>query len=172
MRVWYLEMREPPAAPPPPPPAGDYRIRRIATPDLEEYRRLYLEVGEPWRWTARRRLDDARLAELLSHPCHELWQVQADGRPVGFAELDRRRPDDVELVYFGLVASAIGTGAGPWFLRAIMDEMWRREETRRFWLHTCEHDHPRALAFYQRLGLELYDERMEAGPYPKHQLVW
>jgi hypothetical protein len=48
-------------------------------------------------------LDDGALREVLGHPRYELWHPLADGEPIGFAELDRREPPDVEIRYFGLV---------------------------------------------------------------------
>ncbi|MEE2776331.1 MAG: GNAT family N-acetyltransferase [Acidobacteriota bacterium] len=120
----------------------------------------------------RRLLDDARLAEILGHPLNELWHVLEGDRPVGFAELDLRHLPDVELVYFGLIQGCIGTGVGPWFLRSMMDEMWSRPETGRFWLHTCELDHPRALSFYQRCGLRIFKAGSEPAPSPSQQLLW
>jgi GNAT superfamily N-acetyltransferase len=172
VRVWYLERHEAPGGDSPPPPSGELSLRHETTPDLDDYRRLYRRVGDPWLWFARRRLDEPALKELLEHPGHELWVLRIDGEAVGFAELDFRDPADVELVYFGLVSESIGRGAGSWLLRRMMDEAWSRPATRRFWLHTCELDHPGALAFYQRNGLSIYDEELENWTEPADVAVW
>ncbi len=78
----------------------------------------------------------------------------------GFAELDFRQLPDVELIYFGLAPEQIGRGLGGWFLARVIDRVWSRQ-VERFWLHTCEFDHPRAVEFYRSQGLEVYDEIRE-----------
>ena len=37
------------------------------------------------------------------------------------------------------------------------DKVWS-ERPKRFWLHTCNLDHPAALKLYQKVGFVLYDE--------------
>jgi GNAT superfamily N-acetyltransferase len=160
VRVTYLEMRSPPRDAPPPAPAG-VTLSRVARADLAQYRTLYRRVGDPWQWVARRVLDDGALRDVLDHPRYELWHPLAEGKPIGFAELDRREPPDVEIRYFGLVDQWIGRGAGRWFLRAMVDRAWQEPETARVWLHTCELDHPGALRFYQLGGLVTYGEGVE-----------
>ena len=111
VRVTYLEMRSPPRDAPLAAPAG-VTLSRIARADLAQYRALYRRVGDPWQWVARRMLDDGALREVLDHPRYELWYPLAEGAPIGFAELDRREPPDVEIRYFGLIDQWIGRGAG------------------------------------------------------------
>lgn len=78
-----------------------------------------------------------------------------DGSPAGFAELDRRRPGEVELVQFGLMGDFLGQGLGTWFLQWTIDRAWSYRPTR-FWLHTCTLDHPAALSFYKKAGFAEY----------------
>lgn len=160
VRVTFLEMLEPPAGPAPAPPTG-VSLRRISRADLDQYRALYRRVGDPWQWFARRHLREGELRAILDHPGYELWYAEAGGAPIGFAELDRREPGEVEVRYFGLVEEWIGRGAGRWLLRAIVDRGWGEPGARRVWLHTCELDHPGALRFYQRGGFVPYGEDVE-----------
>jgi GNAT superfamily N-acetyltransferase len=118
-------------------------------------------VGDPWQWVARRTLGDGELRAILDHPRYELWLPEAAGAPIGFAELDRRQPCDVEIRYFGLVEEWIGRGAGRWFLRAMIDRAWAEPDAQRVWLHTCELDHPGALRFYKLGGMVVYGEGIE-----------
>jgi hypothetical protein len=55
----------------------------------------------------------------------------------------------VELTQFGLVPEFIGQGLGKYFLRWSIGTAWSYQP-RRFWLHTCTLDHPRALPNYMQ----------------------
>lgn len=82
----------------------------------------------------------------------EVYVLYADGQPAGYVELDARTPEDVELVFCGLMPWAIGRGLGPWMLRQATALAWNRPQTRRFWVHTCNFDHPAALKMYKAAG--------------------
>jgi len=127
------------------------RVDLVVEPSVAFYRFLYDTVGEAWLWGARRRWSDASIAETVQHPRNELWLLVADGEPAGFAELDRRVAGEVELSYFGLMPSFIGHGLGPWLLRFALHKAWSAGP-RRVWVHTCDLDHPAALALYRRQG--------------------
>lgn len=157
--VYYLEMCERPQLATLPAPRDDLSIRHIVTPTVPFYRALYDAVGGPYRWLSRRKMSDEALGALLADPRIEMHVLYVADREAGFAELDRRVPDDVELVQFGLVGEFIGQGLGKWFLQWTIDRAWS-DSPRRFWLHTCTLDHPAALPNYQRAGFRLYDEQM------------
>jgi GNAT superfamily N-acetyltransferase len=156
--VTYLEMTTPPATPPRPAPRPGVEVRIARRPSVAFYRFLYAAVGEPWTWTVRRCLSDAELATILADPEVEVNVLWADGVPAGYAELDRRAPPDVELAYFGLMPEFIGQGLGGYLLDWAIHHAWRARP-RRFWLHTCDLDHPRALEVYRKLGFRIYDRR-------------
>jgi GNAT superfamily N-acetyltransferase len=122
------------------------------------YRYLYETVGEPWLWWERRAMDDDKLLSIVRSDRVEVQVLYVDGCPAGFAELDRRRGDEVELAYFGLVPAFLGQGLGPWFMQRALDLAWL-DDTTRVWVHTCSLDHPRALLVYQRMGFQPYDEQ-------------
>lgn len=158
--VTYLEMKERPNRPAAPAPRRGLRIQRARRPTLSFYRYLYGAVGQPWAWTARSVMTDRQLAKIVQDPAvevHVLWQ---DGVPAGLAELDRRRPPEVELAYFGLIPEFIGQGLGRFLLDWAVDHAWRTQP-RRLWVHTCDLDHPRALPLYQRAGFVAYQQRPE-----------
>jgi hypothetical protein len=55
---------------------------------------------------------------------------------------------------------------GKYFLQWVIDLAWSYRP-RRFWLHTCDLDHPAALPNYCKAGFEVYKEEMTVrGPYP------
>jgi GNAT superfamily N-acetyltransferase len=81
------------------------------------------------------------------------------GVPAGFVELDRRREDEVEIAYFGLLPEFIGRGLGRYLLAWSIDKAFALAPegiSHRLWVHTCNHDHPEALALYQRAGFDVY----------------
>jgi GNAT superfamily N-acetyltransferase len=157
--VTYLEQRSPKAATRPwPGPA--FRIERLAQPSLRFYRYLYGAVGSDLFWVKRGRMDDATLAGIVQDPRVDVHLLTEGGVPAGYGELDRRTRGAVEIAYFGLVPEAVGRGLGRWFLEQIAARAWRHRPER-VWLHTCDLDHPRALANYQAGGFEVYDRRVE-----------
>lgn len=152
----YLEMLAPPddaAAPLP----GRLRVLRAHRPTVAFYRFLYRQVGGPWQWTDRERMDDDALLAILAHPDVHVHVLYDDGTPAGYCELDYRQPGQAEIVYFGLMPHAIGQGFGRAFLGWTIREAWRHG-IRRLWVHTCSRDHPRALGTYQQAGFAVYRE--------------
>jgi len=129
----------------------------VPSPAVPYYRSLYDAVGREYHWLSRRKMSDEALAALLGDPRNELHVLHVAGTPAGFAELDRRRPGEVELVQFGLISRFIGQGLGKWFLQWTIDQAWGYGP-RRLWLHTCTLDHPAALPNYQKAGFVLFKQ--------------
>ena len=154
--VFYVEMLSPSRRDVPAPRDG-LSVVQIPSPSVSDYRRLYNAVGQDYHWLSRRKLSDAELATVIQNPLHELHVLHVAGIPAGFAELDCRQPDEIELVQFGLTREFIGQGLGKWFLQWTIDQAWSYRP-RRFWLHTCTLDHPAALPNYLQAGFVLYRE--------------
>lgn len=150
--ITYLEMRERPAPADPAIPGA--RLEAPARSSLAEYRGLQRAVGERWLWWERLVLEDDALAAIIHDPGVEVRRLWAEGAVCGFSEIDRRDPADVEIAFLGLVPEAIGRGLGRLLLAATLDAAWAGAP-RRVWLHTCDHDHPRALAVYQSAGFRI-----------------
>jgi len=138
-----------------PPPRDDLAIVHAKRPTISYYRYLYDAVGTPWQWRSRKKLSDAELTEIIHDPRDEVHVLYVDGVPAGFAELDRRQQDEIELVQFGLMPEYIGQGLGSYFLSWTIERAWGYQP-RRFWLHTCTLDHPRALPNYLKAGFAIY----------------
>lgn len=109
--VYYLEMISHSQRDVPPPRDG-MTVLHARTPSVPYYRFLYDLVGGAYHWLSRRKLPDDELAAILNDPLNEVHVLHVDGSPAGFAELDRRQPDEVELVQFGLMPDFIGQGFG------------------------------------------------------------
>lgn len=154
--VTYLEMDSPPSF------VGDTvrfpsgcHLLEAPEPTLSFYRFLYKTVGAPWLWWERRIMSDSELSAILLDPGFELHVLYKQGVPAGFAELDRRRSGEVELAYFGLLPDFIGQGLGPPLLRYAVQRAWQTQgecQPTVLKVHTCNLDHPRALALYQSVG--------------------
>jgi GNAT superfamily N-acetyltransferase len=163
----HLEMSAPPA-PRPVPPRPDLVLDRIERVDLARYRELFRRVGQEWLWFSRLLMPDEGLAAIIHDPRVEVWLMSSGGEDIGLLELDRREPGEVELAFFGLVAEAVGGGAG----RVLMSRAIERafaEPVRRFWVHTCTLDHPAALGFYIRSGFTPYARSVEVADDPRVQ---
>lgn len=158
--IWTLEMREPPSAAVPCP--DGVRLEKVLAPTSHFYRYLYETVGAPWLWVERRRMPDEELSAIIGDPDVHLYVVYRGGAPAGYFELDARQPGQVEIAYFGLMPEQVGRGLGRWMMHACLREAWSVPGTTRVWVHTCSLDHPRALANYERAGLQRYDTRKES----------
>jgi GNAT superfamily N-acetyltransferase len=156
--VYYLEMLAPSHRFVPAPREG-LTVLHVSSPTVPYYRSLYNAVGRDFYWLSRRKMSDEALAALLGDPRDELHVLHVEGSPGGFAELDRRQPQEIELVQFGLMPAFIGQGLGKWFLQWTIDKAWNYEP-QRFWLHTCTLDHPAALPNYLKAGFVLFRQEM------------
>src|SRR4029450_1364561 len=136
-------------------PRAGLAVVHAHRPTVPYYRFLYNSVGRDWNWTSRGKTNDARLARIIQDPQEETHVLFVEGVPAGFAELDRRVPDEIELVQFGLVPEFIGQGLGNYFLQWTIDKAFSYIP-RRFWLHTCTDDHPAALPNYLKAGFVIY----------------
>jgi GNAT superfamily N-acetyltransferase len=162
--VTHLEMTERPVLPSDPP--GAWALRRVETPALDWYRDLYRRVGEEWLWFSRMQIPDAELAAILHSPLVEVYALVHDGGDEGLLELDFRDAGQCEIVYFGVTAKLVGSGAGRWLMNRTLELAWSRPITR-LWVHTCTFDHPSALGFYQRAGFRPFRRQVEISDDPR-----
>lgn len=141
-----------------PPPIEGIEINRAEKPAIAFYRSLYDAVGKDWNWVDRKLLSDEQLGRIIHHDLVEIYVLYVDGAPTGFAELDRRHDNEIELAHFGIVPQWINKGLGRYFLDWTVRTAWSHNP-KRFWLHTCELDHEAALPMYLSAAFEVFDER-------------
>ena len=163
--VTYLEMRTPPPVLRPP-TLSEYRVRPVNQPDLDWYRRLYREIGEPWLWFSRLRMPDDELRAVLHDSAVDVFALCYKGSDHGLLEFDRRSFPDIELSFFGVTMALIGRGAGRALLGYCLPLAWEHRP-RRIWLHTCTADHPAALGFYMKFGFVPYKRAIEIADDPR-----
>jgi hypothetical protein len=157
--VYYLEMLAPTHRSVSAPQNG-LTVLHVQSPTVGYYRSIYDTVGKDYHWRSRKRLSDAALGEIIHDSRDELHVLHVNGTPAGFAELDRRQPDEIELVQFGLMSAFIGRGLGKWFLQWTINKAGSYQP-RRLWLHTCTLDHPAALPNYLKAEFVLFNQVVE-----------
>ena len=152
VRVSYLELTDRPVAV----PAHD-GPERIAVGKLhvDEYLRLYRQVGGPVRWDQRLKMSPGALEALLSSEQVRIYVLRdADRVAIGFCEFDRTAFPEIELKNFGVVPEYQGRGLGSWLLASALNAEWTAHPSR-IWLHTDSWDHPAALPLYERAGFRV-----------------
>lgn len=162
-KTTYLEMRSPSELVPAEELSSDLigrvSIERLISPTAAQYRELYRGVGEDYHWVDRLLMPDEELLPIVQNGLVEIHVLRVDGRPAGYAELDRRQEGEIELAYFGLFPEFVGQGLGKYLLRMATELAWAHAP-RRVWLHTCDLDHAAALGNYLKAGFKVYDVRV------------
>lgn len=138
-------------------PRDGLKVLHVKSPTVPYYRSLYNAVGQDFNWMSRRKMSDEALAAIIGDPLNELHVLNVDDEPAGFAELDRRQPNEIELTQFGLLSDFIGQGLGKWFLQWTIDKAWSYQP-KRMWLHTCTQDHHAALPNYLKAGFVIFKQ--------------
>lgn len=170
--ITHLEMLEP-VPPRPAPSLPGLSVRPVTAPDTGWYRDLYARVGAHGSlWTSRLNLEPRTLETIIHDPRVEIFTLShqniGGGAPSdqGLLELDFRVDGECELAFFGVTVELIGQGAGRMLMNHALAHVWSRR-IRRFWLHTCTHDHPGALSFYIRTGFRAFRRQIEITDDPR-----
>lgn len=163
--VTCLEMTARPVLRPVPEVAG-LSLERLGAGDTGRFRALFEAIGRDIMWFSRLILAEEALAAIIGAPdvhCHALVK---EGEDIGLLELDFRQAGQCELSFFGVVPSAVGSGAGRWLMNEAVTQAWEKPISR-LWVHTCSFDHPNALGFYQRSGFTPYQVMVEVHRDPR-----
>jgi GNAT superfamily N-acetyltransferase len=143
-----------------------FRVREESQRDWRFNRDLYFRVGEHWEWIDKRLWPDEQWKEYAAAPELRTFAAYYNDTLAGYYELRCDREGGVEIAYFGLLPEFIGQGLGGALLTSAIEEAWSRHRgiaPKRVWVHTCNRDHPQALANYQARGMVAYKvEQTEA----------
>jgi GNAT superfamily N-acetyltransferase len=152
----YLEMRS----------ADELRPKRVDSQfhvhekmnrDWQFNRDLYFRVGEQWDWIDKRSWTPDKWKEYATAPELRTFAGYYADALAGYYELRRDSEAGIEIAYFGLVPEWIGRGLGGALLTSAIEVAWGMEPNpSRVWVHTCNRDHPQALANYQARGMVVY----------------
>jgi len=123
---------------------GDWRFNRD----------MYFRVGEQWRWIDKRPWTDAQWKDYSGAERLRTFAAHYQNALAGYYEL-HQSDEGVEIAYFGLLPEFIGRGLGGALLTRAIETAWSMSPER-VWVHTCNRDHPQALANYQARGMIIY----------------
>lgn len=163
--VTCLEMTERPP-PRPVPPMDGLSLVRLGAADTERFLALFRAIGRDIMWFSRLIMPEEKLVSIIGDPLVHCHALVKDGADTGLLELDFREEGQCELSFFGVVPSAVGSGAGRYLMNEALRRAWEKPISR-LWVHTCNYDHPNALAFYQRSGFRPYRMMVEVHPDPR-----
>jgi GNAT superfamily N-acetyltransferase len=143
-----------------------FKVREERERDWRFNRDLYFRVGEQWEWIDKRPWTDEQWKQYAATSELRTFGAYYGDRLAGYYELRRDMEGGVEIAYFGLLPEFIGHGLGGALLTNAIEEAWSRRggiAPTRVWVHTCNRDHPQALANYQARGMVVYKvEQTEA----------
>lgn len=141
------------------PPGADVEV--VAEPSPHASESFYRRVGADWHWVDRLDWRPEQWQAWVDRPEYRLLVCTVDGDTAGYAELEQQPGGDVEIAYFGLLGGFQGRGLGSWWLATVLERAWALDGTRRVWVHTCDLDHPAALATYRARGMREFDRTVE-----------
>ena len=154
----YLETRSPDQLRPKRADAR-FQVREKTEHDWRFNRALYFHVGEQWDWTDRRPWTDDQWKEYATAAELRTFAGYYNDALAGYYELRQDTQGGVEIAYFGLLPEFIGRGLGGALLTSAIENAWSSRgemASKRVWVHTCNRDHPQALANYQARGMVVY----------------
>jgi len=157
------------------PKAGrpEWGVVRVPAPLPELNRFFYTAVGGDWYWIDRLGWTYQDWLKYLNRPELHTWLVTVGGVPAGYFELEMQADGNIEIAYFGLLPAVVGEGLGGWALTRAVQECWATG-AQRIWMHTCNLDHPAALANYLARGFREFKRETKyedlpprpTGPWP------
>jgi GNAT superfamily N-acetyltransferase len=151
-------------------PVG-YSLRRLTPRDAVLHRQLYRDVGTPWLWAGLIAKTEADIAAYLARPDVLSFAAFDGDKPIALLDLDTAQKEatetGVEVAYFGFIPSHTGKGAGAWLMAEAV-RITAENGANRLWLHSCNFDHPGAVAFYVRQGFRIYAQGFEIMDDPRH----
>ena len=132
-----------------------FQVRELKARDWRFNRDLYRRVGEAWRWFDKRAWSDAQWQEYGLASELRTFAAYFEDQLAGYYELRVDGDGGIEIAYFGLLSEFIGRGLGGALLTSAIEQAWAMSPAR-VWVHTCNRDHPQALANYQARGMSIF----------------
>lgn len=136
-------------------------IDLVSPPDGKLNAEFYRKVGEGFSWTDRLRWSDADWLSYAESEQVRTYLASWHGERIGYCEL-KKRGNDLEIVYFGLLPPFLGKGLGGAFLSEMVRCAWQLPGVSRLWLHTCSGDHRNAARNYEARGFRHYKTEIES----------
>ena len=143
------------------PKKNNYEIYHKQNIELDEYKKIYNDVGKKYSWLGRLNINDNELKKIIHDPKVEIHIMKKNEKNIGFFELDYRndylKEKEVRIVHFGLVHDYIAKGYG---LELMNNAITRISALgiNKIILQTNSLDHNRALPFYEKYGFKVFAE--------------
>jgi len=150
-----------------------FQVRELKEPNWRFNREMYLSVGETWKWIDKRSWTDKQWENYARDPNLRTFAGYFEEKLAGYYELLRypnglqtgtpaAKEKSVEIAYFRLLPGFIGRGLGGTLLTNAIENAWNWSPMpARVWVHTCNRDHPQALANYRARGFRIYKTEQE-----------
>ncbi len=138
-------------------------VERIENPSYEQYREWHDQVGRPYNWHTRARINDrSAIEDLLAQDDTELCLLKLDGNVVGYSltEMDENRR--VEVSDFGFPPDKVGLGYGTVFFPMVVQRLLDNGADS-IWLSTRSTNDPRVPNFYEKFGFSIYSRETVSG---------
>lgn len=140
-----------------------FRVEEFKKPNWVFNREMYFKIGEQWKWIDKRPWTEKQWKDWANDPNLRTFAGYFGHEIAGYFELKRDSAGAIEIAYFGLLPEFIGRGLGGELLTNAIENAWAWAPTpSRVWVHTCNRDHPNALANYQAGGFRVYKVEREA----------
>jgi GNAT superfamily N-acetyltransferase len=130
-------------------------VREITEHQWQISEFYYKAVGKQWQWCDRLKWTDIQWRDHIETGGLRTFVVTDKGADAGYFDLGRDGNASVEIVNLGLLPAFIGRHLGGALVTAALRQAWAWD-AQRVWLHTCTHDHPRALDNYCKSGLRIF----------------
>ena len=143
------------------PKKNNYEIYHKQNIELDEYKKIYNDVGKKYNWLGRLNIKDNELKKIIHDSKVEIHIMKKDKKNIGFFELDYRndylKEKEVRIVHFGLIDKYIAKGFG---LELMNNAITRICDLgiNKIILQTNSLDHDRALPFYKKYGFKVFAE--------------
>lgn len=152
----FLEMREHPNLQVTPPHRSGMLVRlREAVPPF--YRFLMDQAGS----ADSGEYDDADLAELIADDAYDVYVLYVGGAPAAMFELDRRRPEEIELRNLAVFPNFANRALDKYLVSLAIDAAWEHGPER-LWVRSSNRDDPRRILTLQWAGFAPYETVREA----------
>jgi len=165
--VSYLECRPIPAPEAEVLARSGVSLQRQTDMSCADYRALFLNVGQDWLWFSRLRIGESALSDIIHNPQTELHTLHDESDEcIGFLELNCTALPAVHISFLGVLPEKTGQGIGT-FLMAHAFRLSHVHGADHLKVQTCTLDHPKALAFYRKMGFEVRKQAIEISPDPR-----
>ena len=132
-------------------------VRKIKI-TVQEYKKIYKEVGYKYNWIGRLKIKETELKEIIHNSLVEIYLMKKNNKIIGFLEMDYRSSKEIKIVHLGLIERHIGKGYGKTLLKFAVKRA-KELKIQPLILQTNSLDHPNALLFYQKNGFQVYSRR-------------